>query len=294
MNDPICVDKKYSTTRLLIQADPVIFLPKAEGRKGEGGLRTKSYLKKSYDDKPLISIITVVFNGEKYLEGTIQSVINQTYDNVEYIIIDGGSTDGTLEIIRKYEYLIDYWFSEPDEGIFDAMNKGVKISGGEWVNYMNSGDEFDRCEVVSTVFCRKEYSDAGVIYGDHRVKYNDRTMRRRYAGDHNRLWMGSQFCHQSSFVRRKYLLRYLFDASNKLTADYGLFYALYNEGIVFIKLNLFICKYMAGGVSDVDRIEVIRSWESIAGKTRIITSYYFIRRAVEFLKMKLKQAIAIE
>ena len=80
--------------------ESVLFLPQNDTRKGEGGLRTKGYFKKNYEEKPLISIITVVYNGEMYLEETIQSVINQTYDNVEYIIIDGGSTDGTLNITQ--------------------------------------------------------------------------------------------------------------------------------------------------------------------------------------------------
>jgi len=96
-----------------------LFLSEGENRKGEGGQRTKGHFKKSYEKKPLISVITVVFNGEKYLEETITSVINQTYENVEYIIIDGGSTDGTLDIIKRYEDKIDYWVSEKDNGIYD-------------------------------------------------------------------------------------------------------------------------------------------------------------------------------
>ena len=94
------------------------------------------------DKLPLISIITVVFNGEKYLEETIQSVINQTYPNVEYIIIDGGSTDGTLDIIKKYEHAIDYWVSEPDRGIYDAMNKGIVLKMGKWVAFLGAGDVY--------------------------------------------------------------------------------------------------------------------------------------------------------
>jgi glycosyltransferase involved in cell wall biosynthesis len=151
-NKTIMLNENYSTTRLLTKEQPktinnpddkfgtVFFLPEGEEQKGEGGLRPKGYFKQSYPDKPLISIITVVFNGEKYLEETIQSVINQTYDNVEYIIIDGQSTDGTLDIIRKYEHVIDYWISEKDNGIYDAWNKGIRASSGEWIGFLGADD----------------------------------------------------------------------------------------------------------------------------------------------------------
>lgn len=118
----------------------ILFLPEGQDRRGEGGLHTKGYFKKSYEDKPLISIITVVYNGEQYLEETIQSVINQTYDNVEYIIIDGGSTDGTLDIIKKYEDKIDYWVSERDQGIYDAWNKSLQVVTGEWIMFLGADD----------------------------------------------------------------------------------------------------------------------------------------------------------
>lgn len=104
--------------------------------------------KVSIQGKPVVSVITVVYNGEKYLEKTIQSVITQTYDNMEYIIIDGGSTDGTLDIIQKYEAAVDYWISEPDEGIFDAMNKGIVAASGEYINLLNCGDCYADPHVV--------------------------------------------------------------------------------------------------------------------------------------------------
>ncbi len=103
--------------------------------------------------RPLVSVITVVFNGEAHLEETIKSVLNQTYENIEYIIIDGGSTDGTLGIIKKYEDRITYWISESDEGISDAFNKGVKQSNG-YVLMLNAGDIFKSQNIIQE--CSKD------------------------------------------------------------------------------------------------------------------------------------------
>ena len=92
--------------------------------------------------KNIISVITVCYNAKSNLEKTILSVLNQTYSNIEYIIIDGGSTDGTIDIIKRYDDKITYWQSEPDNGIYDAMNKGIQKANGEWINFMNAGDLF--------------------------------------------------------------------------------------------------------------------------------------------------------
>src|SRR5476649_2919376 len=91
------------------------------------------------NEKSLLTVITIVLNGVNILERTILSVINQSYVSIEYIIIDGGSTDGSLDIIKKYESNIDHWISEPDKGLYDAMNKGIKMAKGEWINFMNAG-----------------------------------------------------------------------------------------------------------------------------------------------------------
>ena len=109
--------------------------------KKSGGLRTKGCEKSTSSETPLISVVTVVFNGAATLEHTIRSVIEQEYRNVEYIIIDGGSTDGTLGIIRKYEDNIDYWVSEKDAGIYDAINKGIGLANGDYYIVVGSDDE---------------------------------------------------------------------------------------------------------------------------------------------------------
>ncbi len=141
----------YATTRCLTTEKPtfvnevdnrissLLFLPPHSLRQGEGGLRTQGLFKKIDKNERIISVITVVFNGDKYLEQTIQSVINQSAD-LEYLIIDGGSTDGTLDIIKKYDNQIDYWVSEPDEGIYDAMNKGTISALGTHTLHINGDD----------------------------------------------------------------------------------------------------------------------------------------------------------
>ena len=142
----------FATTRTLKDTPPeiinnpedevqtVLFMPEREGRQGEGGLRTKALYKLSESvEQPLVSVITVVRNNVSLLEQTMQSVINQHGDGVEYLVIDGGSTDGTVGLIQQYNEQINYWVSEKDGGIYDAMNKGVLLSQAMRV-HINSDD----------------------------------------------------------------------------------------------------------------------------------------------------------
>ncbi|GGA86306.1 glycosyltransferase family 2 protein [Puia dinghuensis] len=116
--------------------------------------------------RPLISIITVVFNGAATLETTIASVINQTWKEIEYIVVDGGSTDGTLALLDKYKDQITLWVSEPDKGVYDAMNKGVRMARGEWLYFLGSDDWLYKDTVVAALFEEPANRDCHLLYGN--------------------------------------------------------------------------------------------------------------------------------
>ena len=130
-------------------------------KKISGGLRKKGILKKDKKNLPLISIITVVLNNKKFLQQSINSVLNQSYKNYELIIIDGQSTDGTLDIIKKNKSKIDYWISEKDNGFSDAVNKGIKLSRGSIISILNSDDIFYKhaLRTAANYFIRYQYID---------------------------------------------------------------------------------------------------------------------------------------
>lgn len=132
----------------------------------QGGLRRQGYFKESTEDKPLVTIVTVVFNGASTIEETIRSVLYQTYDNVEYIIVDGGSDDGTREIIRTYDDVIDYWVTEPDNGIYSAMNKAVSLASGKYIHFLNADDHYLHSGVLDMVIALFESTGSQIIIGD--------------------------------------------------------------------------------------------------------------------------------
>jgi hypothetical protein len=303
--------------------DTYLFLPKSENRKGEGGLRTRGCFKFSYEnlimndeflilnDKndnefkidnstfniqhstlnklPLITIITVVYNGEKYLEETIQSVINQTYPNVEYIIIDGGSTDRTIDIIKKYEDKIDYWVSEKDNGIYDAMNKGIDLAQGEWINFMNAGDKFYDNKVLEKIFVN-DNDKFDIIYGNHQVIYPKRT-RIAKAGDVKNLWKGSQFSHQSVFIKSKLHKKKKYNIMNKIGADFEFFYNAFLNQYQFKYFDSIISSVSAGGISDIKRIDSIIEWWNVVEKTNKVNVYYLLKVIKEMIKSIIKKCL---
>ena len=132
--------------------------------KKEGGRRVRGDLKQSLPNLPLVTVITVVFNAGATLDHTIRSVNEQTYDNVEHIIIDGGSTDATLNVLRKYEDSIDYWISEKDAGIYDAMNKGIVLARGEYIGMLNADDYFANPLALEIIAAHLETSNVDAVF----------------------------------------------------------------------------------------------------------------------------------
>lgn len=229
-----------------------------------GGLRPGGFSRKGSIDKPVITVITVVFNGEKHLEKTLQSVINQNYGNIEYIIIDGASIDRTLEIIRKYGDRIDYWLSEPDKGLYEAMNKGIGLASGDWVNFMNAGDVFYNPDTINSLG-KYFKEDASLIYGDVRVVYGDRE-RTQKADNFLNLWKGMICCHQSIFIKREILAKLMFNLEYKLAADYELLCRFYTQGYKARKIDMVISRITAGGQADIKRIETLLELQDVSGR----------------------------
>lgn len=185
-------------------------------------------------NNPLVTVITVVWNDVAHIEQTMLSVLNQTYQNVEYVVIDGGSTDGTVDIIRKYADRLAYWCSEKDGGIYPAMNKGVSHATGEWVNFMNSGDLFADDKVLEDIFAttpdnlktsRPNNLRTLYLIGGNTINFfADGHEEIHHASPASAIPTHLPFSHQASFTRREVCK---FDTDYRYAADYALFYHIY-------------------------------------------------------------------
>jgi glycosyltransferase involved in cell wall biosynthesis len=232
-------------------------------------------------NKPVISVITVTYNAAGLLEETIKSVISQDYERVEYIVIDGGSTDGTLDIINKYAGHISYSVSEHDGGIYDAMNKGIKAAGGEIINLLNAGDRYASVDVVRSFADHFAGNPASLwayglvgLYGANNWPpvITGRKRLNRYV----------EHCHQGFFYRKDLHGKFgYYDVSYKIAADHKFMLAVYNKGggEPFF-LNKIAVYYLLGGRSD-RRLEAIReekaAQDEILGKSLRNTARYCIK-----------------
>ena len=201
---------------------------------------------------PLVSIITVVLNGEKYLQQTIDSVINQTYNNIEFVIIDGGSTDGTLEIIKTNEKNISKWISEPDEGLYDAMNKGIRLTKGEIVGMVNSDDwyELDAVETMVGAFLNNPtknifHADRYDIMSDGKkkiYKHNPSVMKFKF-------W-GMTYSHPTMFITSKEYTKHQYNIQLSVLSDYQFILETYlRNPDTLLYVQKAIVNYRLDGVS---------------------------------------------
>ncbi len=240
-----------------------------------------------------ISIITVCFNSEKTIRCTIESVLSQDYPDIEYIIIDGSSGDGTMDIVREYEGRIDIVLSEPDLGIYDAMNKGVRSASGHVIGILNSDDFFEYPSVISDVVSHfKSNSTSSLIFGDvvFVEPLDTRNIVRFYNSSKFKSWMlkfGWMPPHPASFFKRSvYEQVGGFSLDYKIAADYELFVrALLVHRLTYTRINKVLVRMRAGGVSTSGlknsfllNMEIVKACKS----NGVYTNLFFVLLKVPF------------
>ncbi|WP_029281150.1 glycosyltransferase family 2 protein [Pedobacter sp. R20-19] len=219
---------------------------------------------------PKLTVITIVYNNVRDIERTITSVLKQTYKNIEYIIIDGKSTDGTLAIIAQYKERISRIISEPDKGIYDAMNKGLALATGDYILFMNSGDEIYDEQTVEDVFDSAPGAD--IYYGETEM-FNDNWKslgRRRHEAPEIFNWKSFQFgmniSHQAIYIRKSITEPY--DLKYRYSSDIDWIIKSAKKASNIVNVHRYVAKYLVGGMSKK------KHRESLKERFEIFTKYY--------------------
>ena len=199
--------------------------------------------------KNKISVITINYNNKSGLEKTIRGVISQTYFELEYIIIDGGSSDGSIDVIKKYENKIDYWISEQDKGIYNAMNKGIAQAHGKYCNFMNSGDCFHDSEVLEDVFS-KQTQKADIITGNTILSGKRRILETAPNEISAAFLFNATLNHQSTFIKTSLLKENPYNENFRLASDWIFFMQkLILENYTYRRVNRIISIFQMNGLS---------------------------------------------
>lgn len=185
-----------------------------------GGRRARGLGPRRTADAPLVSVLTVVYNGAATIERTIQSVLAQTHPSIEYVVVDGGSTDGTLDILRRYDDRIDHWTSGRDKGIYDAMNKGIALCTGEWVGMINADDAYLPATVALAMGAVRPHTT--IVHGDIWIEYPNGTRKVKRARPNGFLLRHWEMTlnHPSFFVRRAYYAEHPYTTRLKVGGDH--------------------------------------------------------------------------
>ena len=193
---------------------------------------------------PKISVITISFNSFNTIEKTLKSVIEQSYGNIEFIVIDGNSTDGTVDILNRYRDKIDILRIEHDKGIYDAMNKGIALSSGEWICFMNSNDHFYNDRVIEDIFSYG--ADADVIYG-YCIDPDTGESVKPLSLD--KFWKRIPVNHQSAFIKAVYHKERPYELKYTISSVYDFLYYWYCKGIRFKYIDIPVAVYDMKGIS---------------------------------------------
>lgn len=247
------------------------------------------------NDNPLISIITVSLNSKDTIERTITSVINQTYKNIEYIVIDGGSSDGTIDIIKKYQDKISYWISEKDNGISDAFNKGIKKANGKIIGIINSDDWYQEDAIDTIVNLSKEkeadfYIGALNYWNKNKLKftiYPDKNYKYKIS------FRMPHLNHPASFITKKtYEKIGLFNLRYKYAMDYDLFLRLHLNKKKGAFTKKIICNMSLGGTANLNNKKAYKEVFLISSNKTLGLIWYIIsltRRQCKILLNKLHE-----
>lgn len=195
-----------------------------------------------------LTIITVCFNAADDLKKTLDSILTQTFTDFEYLVVDGASKDNTLTLLESYKPLfakeskVFRYVSEPDKGTYDAMNKGIRLAKGEWINYMNAGDSFYKDSTLYEFFSASLKENAGVMYGDtfQTFDFGSGIAREEDYKKDNTIM---PFCHQSCFVKTELMRQFTFNQTYRIVADHDLFYRLREKNIVFKYIPIVVARY---------------------------------------------------
>lgn len=237
---------------------------------------------------PLFSIITVVYNGVNTIEQTIQSVINQIYEHKEYIIIDGGSTDGTIAIIKKYAAYLSFWVSERDNGIYDAMNKGISHSQGNIIGILNADDWYEP-DILSKIAAHYlEYGFNHVTHGIMRIFSNEEFYS--IVGNSVHRLRYDMIQHPTCFVPSIiYQTHGIYDVKYKYSADYDLILKYVNSGVKFHFLEEIITNFRLGGLSSISNAEI--EMYKVRAKHHFISKMECALRIIQVVLTKLIKRI---
>lgn len=241
--------------------------------------------------KLLFSIIVVSLNTKKKFIKTINSIVNQNIKDYEIIVVDGKSSDGTINEIKSRKNLINKTIIEKDRGIYHAMNKGIKIAQGSWIVFLNSGDKFFNKNVLFDL--KKEnikYFD--VIYGDTIIVSN----KIKYLSKSKKFFKQIKlmpFCHQSTFTRKELFKQKKFDTNFQIAADFEFFYFNFKKKKKFKRLNKIFSIVEGGGLSDTNRLKVYSEYKNIFKKynKRVFTAIYFLYSVLHIVKSIVKSIV---